>query len=140
MARAKKSLGQDARDVELNLTPMIDAVFLLLIFFLTTTVFIKITQLKIELPEATNADRIEQEKKISVLISDEGELEIGTQLVSMGELAGWLRKEKTRTGSGTLIITADSETPHGYVIDAMEIATQEGIGKIDVETMKPKSN
>ena len=140
MARARKSLAQEAREVELNLTPMIDAVFLLLIFFMTTTVFVKITQLRIELPEATNADRIEQEKKITLLISDEGELEISTRLVSMGELAGWLRKEKTRTGSGTLIITADAETPHGYVIDAMEIATQVGIGKIDVETMKPKNN
>ena len=134
---ARKSLGAEANKVELNLTPLIDAVFLLLIFFMTTTVFVKSTQLRIELPQATNYDRLEPEKKLNLRISSEGKLEINGQMVTMGELGGWLESEKMRTGSSTLIITADADTPHGFVIDAMEVAVIAGVEKIDLETEEP---
>ena len=134
MARGRRSLSEEANQVELNLTSLIDAVFLLLIFFMVTTVFVKATQLKIELPEATNYDKLKPEKKLNLRISAEGQLEVNSRLVGMGELPGLLRGEKSRTGSATLIITADAKTPHGFVIDAMEIAVQAGIEKIDVET------
>ena len=134
---ARKSLGEAANAVELNLTSLIDAVFLLLIFFMTTTVFVKSTQLRIELPQATHYDRLEPEKKLNLRISSEGKLEINSQMVTMGELGGWRESEKMRTSSSTLIITADGDTPHGFVIDAMEVAVIAGIEKIDIETEEP---
>ena len=73
---------------------MIDAVFLLLIFFMTTTVFVKATQLKIELPDSVHYDQLKAEKKLNLRISSEGQLEINGQLVAMGQLASWLEREK----------------------------------------------
>jgi len=134
MARGRRSLSEEANELELNLTSLIDAVFLLLIFFMVTTVLIKATQLKIELPKATHYDRLKSDKKLNLRISVKGQLEVNGRLVGMGELAGLLRAEKSRTGSSTLILTADAKTPHGFVIDAMEIAVQAGVEKIDVET------
>lgn len=133
----KKSIAEKAGEFELNLTPMIDAVFLLLIFFMTTTVFVKSTQLKIELPEAAHYDQLKSEKKLNLRISGGGELEINGQLVSKGQLAGYLEREKVRSGSTTLIITADAEAEHGHIIDAMEMATIAGVEKIDIETEEP---
>jgi biopolymer transport protein ExbD len=78
-----------------------------------------------------------QEKKLNLRISAEGKLEMNSRLVGMGELGPFLRQEKFRTGSATLIITADHKTPHGYVIDAMEVATGAGVEKIDLETEEP---
>ena len=120
-------------ELRLNLTPMIDAVFLLLIFFMVTTVFTRPYQLQITLPEAVNYDRL-KEKKLNVAISAEGQVEINGRLVDMADLAGWLEKEKSRTTSTSLIIKADARSMHGYVIDAMEIANQVGMSKISVET------
>ena len=60
--------GNDANNNDLNLTPLIDAVFLLLVFFMVTSVFVQATQLKIELPIAENYDQIDQEKKLNLLI------------------------------------------------------------------------
>ena len=137
MARARRSLGEEARKAEIELTPLIDAVFLLLIFFMTTTVFVRATQLRIELPEATYYDRLEPEKKLNLRVSAEGEIELNGKLTSMGELRTWLEREKVRTGSSTLIITADADTPHGFVIDAMEVAVMAGVTKIDLETQEP---
>ena len=120
-------------ELRLNLTPMIDVVFLLLIFFMVTTVFTRPHQLQVELPEAVNYDRL-KEKKLNAAISAEGQVEINGRLVDMADLAGWLETEKSRTTSTSLIIKADAKSMHGYVIDAMEIANQAGMTKISVET------
>lgn len=133
----RQSLSEKAGEFQLNLTPMIDAVFLLLIFFMTTTVFIKASQLQIVLPEAQHFDQLKSEKKLNLRISGEGKLEINSQLVGMVDLRGWLQRERIRTGSTTLIITADADAPHGFVIDAMEMATMAGVEKIDVEIDEP---
>ena len=135
---ARKLQGNDAKNNELNLTPLIDAVFLLLVFFMVTSVFVKATQLKVELPIAANYDKIDQEKKLNLLISAEGQLEFNSQLVSMGQLASVLEDERLRSGSSTLIVTADAQTPHGYVLDAMEMAVMAGVSKIDLETGEDK--
>ena len=124
---------RETEELRLNLTPMIDAVFLLLIFFMVTTVFTRPHQLQIALPEAVNYDRL-KEKKLNVAISAEGQVEINGRLVDMADLAGWLEKEKSRTTSTSLIIKADANSTHGYVIDAMEIANKVGMTKISVET------
>ena len=136
---ARKLQGNDAKNNELNLTPLIDAVFLLLVFFMVTSVFVKATQLKVELPVAANYDKIDQEKKLNLLISAEGQLEFNSQLVSMGQLANVLEDERLRSGSSTLIVTADAQTPHGYVLDAMEMAVMAGVSKIDLETGEDKA-
>ncbi len=136
---ARKLQGNDAKNNELNLTPLIDAVFLLLVFFMVTSVFVKATQLKVELPIAANYDKIDQEKKLNLLISAEGQLEFNSQLVSMGQLASVLEDERLRSGSSTLIVTADAQTPHGYVLDAMEMAVMAGVSKIDLETGEDKA-
>ena len=124
---------KDGEEVRINLTPMIDAVFLLLIFFMVTTVFTQSQQLRIELPRAAHYDQL-KEKKLNLSIASEGQLEINGRLVDAGELAGWLESEKTRTSAATLVIKADAKTQHGYVLDVMEIANQVGIEQISVET------
>ena len=136
---ARKLQGNDAKNNELNLTPLIDAVFLLLVFFMVTSVFVQATQLKVELPIAANYDKIDQEKKLNLLISAEGQLEFNSQLVSKGQLASVLEDERLRSGSSTLIVTADAQTPHGYVLDAMEMGVMAGVSKIDLETGEDKA-
>ena len=126
-------------EIRLNLTPMIDAVFLLLIFFMVTTVFTQSHQLKITLPTAVNYDRL-KEKKLNASISADGQVEVNGQLVKMAGLADVLEKEKLRLTATSLIIKADAKTPHGSVLDAMEIANRVGLEKISVETDKPAAN
>ena len=57
----------------------------------------------------------------------------------MGQLSTLIEAERLRSGSGTLIVTADADTPHGFVLDAMEMAVMAGVSKIDLETGEDKS-
>ena len=72
-------------DHGINLTPLIDCVFLLLIFFMVTTVFKEARLLKVELPEASQSETVE-EKKLTATIDDGGRFDINGRLISIGEL------------------------------------------------------
>ena len=128
---------QESQDVELNLTPMIDCVFLLLIFFMVTTVFTASVGLKIELPTAAQWQKI-AETKLTLSVGEDGKMELNGKIVSKSSLAGLLMAHKLRTGAATLIIKADRASRHEHTLDVMEIAKDVGIETISLAVEKPK--
>jgi len=122
---------EDTEGVDLNLTPLIDCVFLLLIFFMVTTVFTSAAGLKIELPEAENWQKI-RETKLFLSVDEDGKMELNSRVVTMTSLASTLMREKKRTQTVTLIIKADRESEHVYTLDVMEIAKNLGIETISL--------
>ena len=128
-----------AQEDELNLTPLIDCVFLLLIFFMVTTVFKEPHGLKVLLPEARKASLIE-EKKLSATIDPEGRMDVNGKRVTMEELEGVLAREKEGARVVTLTIRTDRKTKHGLVLDTMEIAKRIGIEKIVLAAEKKEES
>ena len=124
---------EELEDEELNLTPLIDCVFLLLIFFMVTTVFKQPHSLRVELPLAQQATIVE-EKKLVASIDKSGAMEINRNLAALAELPALLRREKETTRSLTLIIRTDKKTRHGPVLEVMEIAKRLGIDKVVLAT------
>ena len=118
---------------EMNLTPMIDCVFLLLIFFMVTTVFKQPYILQVELPEARQAQVIE-EKKLVASIAADGRMEINRHPVSLANLDQVLQREKQGTRSVTLVVRTDKETKHKHLLDLFEAAKRAGIEKIPLAT------
>jgi biopolymer transport protein ExbD len=121
----------------LDLTPMIDCVFLLIIFFMVTTVFKEPHSLQVELPEAKQAVIVE-EKKLVASIDKSGQMEINRHLVTLAELHGVLSQQKQDTRSMTLIIRTDKETRHGPVLETMEIAKRLRIEKVVLQSEELK--
>ncbi len=130
-----------ASPADVNLTPLIDVVFLLLIFFMVSTTFTKETHLDIDLPEAS-ADPTDQQQteKIEVVINAMGGYSVnGRALVNnepatlnkaLREIAG---KERTQA----FVITADAKTPHQSVVTAMDTAGQLGFIRLSITTSEP---
>ena len=133
MARIRRESGVESDD--LNLTPLIDCVFLLLIFFMVTTVFKQPYLLKVLLPEAEQSTLIE-EKKLVATIDRAGVMEVNRYPVTLETLEGVLTREKEGVRVVTLIIRTDKQTRHGLVLDMMEIAKRIGIEKIVLATEK----
>ena len=127
----------ESKEVELNLTPMIDCVFLLLIFFMVTTVFTSSVGLKIELPEAKNWQKI-AETKLFLSIDDDGKMELNSKVVTKTSLVSILLGEKQRTRTVTLIVKADKNSKHEYTLDIMEVAKNLGIETISLAVEKPE--
>ena len=118
---------------ELNMTPLIDCVFLLLIFFMVTTVFKQPYSLQVVLPEAQQGVIVE-EKKLVASITQDGRMEINRHLVTLDDLEQVLLREKEGTRSLTLVVRTDQETPHKYLLDLFEVAKRVGIEKIPLAT------
>ncbi len=127
-------------EVNVNLTPLIDVVFLLLIFFMVSTSFTKETHLKIDLPEAVANAPDPSADMIEVVINSDGNYALnGQELVdtkaetlkrALGELAGDNRDIP-------FMITADANTPHQSVVTAMDAAGQMGFVHLKIATQRP---
>ena len=124
-------------EVEVNLTPLIDVVFLLLIFFMVSTTFTKDTQLSIDLPEASTTPGTLAERTLEISISRSGEFAINEVALINNQLKTLINAlQKVSAGDNTLplIITADSETPHQSVVTAMDAAGQLGFSHLSIST------
>lgn|SRR5690606_30062195 len=126
-------------EVSVNLTPLIDVVFLLLIFFMVSTTFTRETQLKLDLPESASGDPVENRnlEQIEVLISAAGEVMInGKALINPGldTLQTALQRESGGNKALPVVITADATTPHQSVITVMDAAGQQGFSRLRLTT------
>lgn len=132
---------QPKREIALDLTPLIDVVFLLLIFFMVTTSFTDKTQLTIDLPEAVQGEiQMQQPESIEVLINQQGEYHVnGQRLINddFSTLKNAISQQLSSVEKAVYIITADANAPHGAVVVAMDVAGQLGISNLSVTTVRP---
>jgi len=132
---------QRQEEVNVNLTPLIDVVFLLLIFFMVSTTFTKETHLEVDLPEANGDKTVSDQQILEIVITDEGHYSVnGKPLVNTQ--AETLRRALKELSKGDLeqplIITADARTPHQAVITAMDVSGQLGFDKLSITTREPE--
>lgn len=127
---------------DINLTPLIDVVFLLLIFFMVSTTFTKETHLKVDLPEAEGAPAAQPVDKIEIMISADGNYAVnGENLVNsqMKTLMTAIEMKGQGNTNAPFIITADANVPYEKVIQAMDAAGRLGYSKLSMTTRHPSS-
>ncbi len=126
------------KSLEVSLTPMIDVVFLLLIFFMVTTTFSKETSIKIQLPQAEGQE-VEQHKQVLLLVIDKsGQFFINDRALADKSLAT-LTKELTAVGGNKkipLVIHADASAPVQAAISVLDVAKNVGFKNISFTTQK----
>ncbi len=124
---------------EVNLTALIDVVFLLLIFFMVSTTFDREAQLKVDLPEAS-AEPTEAPKEIlEVTVNERGEYFIDDQQVVNTEAATLRKALRQAMGDRRdlpLLIRADGQAPHQSVVTVMDVARQLGIEQLSLATVQ----
>ena len=124
---------------EVNLTPLIDVVFLLLIFFMVSTTFEQQSRIQIELPESTATPTETEDESLEIVIDAQGRYFIGERQVVNSELKT-LKAAISKAVNGreplTVIIRADASTPHQAVITALDATSQLGLTQISLATSK----
>lgn len=134
------NLKPDRRDdIELNLTPLIDVVFLLLIFFMVSTTFEKQAKLKLQLPSAAVEAKVQDQKSVVIGIDAKGHYFINDrQLVNTSIETLKVALKKVTDGHKDIPVTlrADAKTPHQSVVTAMEAASQLGLVKLSIATLQ----
>ncbi|PIE43723.1 MAG: biopolymer transporter ExbD [Gammaproteobacteria bacterium] len=130
---------QAGEEISVNLTPLIDVVFLLLIFFMVSTTFTKESRLEIELPEASGERAVTEREMIEVVIDRNGNYVVNERPL-VNNKAETLRKAVIKISNSNnklpFIITADAKTPHEYVVRAMDMAGKLGFVELSITTQR----
>lgn len=131
---------QRENTADINLAPLIDVVFILLLFFVVTTTFVRETQLKVDLPEAASGTPPEDSaKQLEVLVSADGKFSLNGKALLKNDLKGLmaaLKKESAGDTTLPLAISADAKTPHQAVITAMDAAGKLGFSRLRITTVE----
>ncbi len=129
---------KESKAEELNLTPMLDVIFQLLIFFMVTAVFAITPGLDIKLPESEEAEAPEKEN-LFIVIDEEGDMKLNHKTVTFANLKEVLGTKRVQLDDTTmLIIQGDEKSFHGQVVKVMDIARQVGIIDLVIATEPQK--
>ncbi len=115
--------GRKRITMHLDIAPLIDIVFLLLIFFMLTANFIMQPGIKLTLPTAVIAKH-QEEENISVFISRENEIYLNDQAIDINELRAVLEEKLQSNKKKTVILKADEKINLGLAVKVMDIAKQ----------------
>ncbi len=131
--------NKEREELELNLTPLIDVVFLLLIFFMVSTTFDRQSEIAIALPESSSEPRSEKKQELVITIDAKGRYFINQEEVASTRI-DILRSAIFAAAEGeeqpSVIIHADRLTPHQAVIGAMDALRQLGFNQLTFATLK----
>lgn len=127
------------QNTDINLTPLIDVVFLLLIFFMVTTSFQQESRLEVTLPEASAEAEPSESDVIEIVISEKGVYYFqGAEILveEPGKLRSAMQKIFADTTERPLRIRADANASHQSVVTVMDVAGELGINNLTIATNK----
>jgi len=116
-------------ELRVDITPLIDVVFLLLIFFMLGSQFVYTTKIKVDLPKARTA-QMSTDNIVSITITDKNELFLDNKSISFIDLDKIFKS----LSSGKITIVSDKKTPFGTVIKVWDLAREHEIREINIET------
>ncbi len=135
---------KNAEELDVNITPLIDVVFLLLIFFMVSTTFDHQTELSIDLPQASGEKSAIEKQVLEITIDASGKyylngkaLERLADVSKMDSLLEQVRQKTENIKKPKIIISADKNTPHQAVMSVMDVARQLKITHLTFAAVKP---
>ena len=117
-----------------DLTPMVDVVFLLLIFFMLSTTFIETPGIGIKLPESSSKREQKEPNELKAFIDSTGKLHLGETAITYEDLDQHLSQWDGDKKKTPFIIYADKETDHGSVVRLLDAAKKSGFKRLAIAT------
>lgn len=125
--------------VLLDLTPLIDVVFLLLIFFMVSTTFVQdAAGLKIDLPRSDNRDAIDAKQDVSIRVAADGGVFVDEAGVTLESLREHLAAAAKKNPETMVVLEADQAVDHGRVVEVLDLARDLGLTRFAIATEAPQ--
>lgn len=129
--RKKHGLGAEEEENEINLTPMLDVVFIMLIFFIVTATFIKEAGIQIERPDTVTADS-QEDASILIAISPNNEIWIDRKKRDPRAVRAVIAQLHAENPKGSIVIQADEKSTHETLVIVMEAAKGAGVTNVSI--------
>lgn len=124
------------RRAAINITSLIDVIFMLLLFFMITSTFLEQPGIQLELPAAKTAS-VAEPQEVVLSVDRSGGLFLNRRPLELADLEAEIRKVLPGMKDGTLVLKADQEVAHGLVVRIMDLAKRGGVKKLIIGT-KPE--
>jgi biopolymer transport protein ExbD len=134
MRNKNGAFGGQEEEASIDLTPMLDVVFIMLIFFIVTASFIKEAGIDVSRPTATTLDRI-PEANILIAISPADEIWIDKKIVEPRFVKAQIERMHAENPKGAIVIQADEESTNEALTVVMEAAKQAGVANVAISTV-----
>jgi biopolymer transport protein ExbD len=127
------------QDVQINIAPLVDVVFLLVIFFAVSTTFLESAGLKLELP-ASSSTAERETLTLTVSLTTDGVLYLGDEEVTRADLTESLRTQLEQTDDKVVILRADTHVEHGEVVRVMDLIRDAGAEGMTIDARAGAAN
>lgn len=127
-------------DIRIELTSMVDVVFLLLIFFMISTTFVESQGIDVKLPTADSKNIQKTPDEVKVYLEKSGRIHLDDHLISLADLKAHLAGYSERAATTTFVILADEKALHGIVVEIMDAARAAGFLKLAIATQQDSNN
>ncbi|MCB9761591.1 MAG: biopolymer transporter ExbD [Alphaproteobacteria bacterium] len=119
---------------QVDLTPLIDIIFQLVLFFMVSTTFIAAPGIQVDLPRSSAQTILQDQEDISIWMSEKGEIFVDEKPVTWDDLVAALNRAAERDPSTMVIIKADTAVGHGRVVAVMDLARSKGLTRLAIGT------
>ncbi|MAY15405.1 MULTISPECIES: ExbD/TolR family protein [Oceanospirillaceae] len=133
MRRGFSNLTPQAEEGEIDITPMLDVVFIMLIFFIVTASFVKESGIEVNRPDASTAQS-KPRANILIAINDMGEIWINKRKVDESQVRANIERMHAENPQGTVVIQADEEAKTRQLVAVMDAARQAGVYDVSLAT------
>ncbi|WP_100642058.1 ExbD/TolR family protein [Alteromonas facilis] len=128
-------MGRKVREQEeeaaIDMTPMLDIVFIMLIFFIVTTVFVKEAGIEVNKPDASRAI-LHKNANIFIAVTEDGDVWLDKRQVSADSVRANIERLLTEQPTDYVIIQADVKAKHGLVVEIMDAVKAAGVDRVSV--------
>ena len=135
MGRFREMASEDSGDIGIDISPLIDCVFILLIFFIVTTTFVEETGVEVDKPQAASSVMLEK-TSILLALTEKGEVVYGGREIGFGGVQQLVKRELQKEDV-PVIIQADAGAPSGMLVRVIDEAKLAGATKVSLATRKP---
>ena len=125
-------------DIHLDITPIVDTVFNLLIFFALSLNFIVTPGIKVNLPESSTEEIVREKEEIIIMMKQGNEVVVNNKSVSLEQLFLMLSQSAQKDKDALVIIQADEKVSHGNVVKVMDTAKRAGLTRLAIATTMVK--
>ena len=131
----KRHSDSGADEAAIDLTPMLDIVFIMLIFFIVTTSFVKESGVEINRPSASTAETVKK-GNIMVAVRENGQVWVDKRIVEVGAVRANIERLRAENPESVVVIQADSESRSGLVVQVMDQIRMAGVQNISIAADK----
>ena len=125
-------------DIHLDITPIVDTVFNLLIFFALSLNFIVTPGIQVNLPESSTEEIVREKEEIIIMMKQGNEVVVNNKSVLLEQLFSMLSQSAQKNKDALVIIQADEKVSHGNVVKVMDTAKRAGLTRLAIATTMVK--